>query len=482
MTQLPGFPDFFVVGAPRCGTTALCRYLSHNPQICFSRPKEPHYFSQVGALPSERELQTDYIARYFGDRGPGQRIAGEGSVSYLYLPGVIERIRHFNPDARFIVMLRNPMSMLPSYHLKMQFMLAEDEADFAKAWRQQDARARGESLPRHCLDARLLMYREVASFGRQLERLYDLAGRNRTHVIVFDDFVADTLATYRGALDFLGVDYDGRTRFVPRNESRTYRYRWLQHLLYMRAARGGVRMNTAQRVERKLKLSGSEEGELGSDAGGMEQDSGIAHAAHAGNARRRRRDLASRCRAAIPAAEQGHGLLVRRACLSLRFCCRIRALPCYTRRMRGGLPIRRITECGITKSVSSSIRTRASRCPRWSSATRASSPRATARCTASRTGAGASWRIPLAKVHKAHYVLMNIECDSETIAELEHSFRFNDAVLRHLTVKMTKAVVDPSPMMKEEKSRSMMGEAKPGEARRRRRLRPAAAPRRAPAA
>jgi len=66
---------------------------------------------------------------------------------------------------------------------------------------------------------------------------------------------------------------------------------------------------------------------------------------------------------------------------------------------------------------------------------------------------------PIAKVHKAHYVLMNIECDGETIAEFEHSFRFNDAVLRHLTIKMTKAVTDPSPMMKEEKSRSMMGEA-----------------------
>lgn len=73
---------------------------------------------------------------------------------------------------------------------------------------------------------------------------------------------------------------------------------------------------------------------------------------------------------------------------------------------------------------------------------------------------------PLAKVHKAHYVLMNIECDAETLAELEHAFRFNDAVLRHLTVRMTKAVTTPSPMMKEEKSRSMMergGEAKPAE-------------------
>jgi small subunit ribosomal protein S6 len=73
---------------------------------------------------------------------------------------------------------------------------------------------------------------------------------------------------------------------------------------------------------------------------------------------------------------------------------------------------------------------------------------------------------PLAKVHKAHYVLMNIECDSETMAELEHSFRFNDAVLRHLTIKMTRAITEPSPMMKEEKSRSMMvmGEARPADA------------------
>ncbi len=68
---------------------------------------------------------------------------------------------------------------------------------------------------------------------------------------------------------------------------------------------------------------------------------------------------------------------------------------------------------------------------------------------------------PIQKVHKAHYVLMNIECDGETLSELEHAFKFNDAVLRHLTVKTRKAVVTPSPMMKEEKSRSLtQGEVK----------------------
>ncbi len=67
---------------------------------------------------------------------------------------------------------------------------------------------------------------------------------------------------------------------------------------------------------------------------------------------------------------------------------------------------------------------------------------------------------PIAKMHKAHYVLMNIECNQETLDELEHSFKFNDAVLRHLTVQMKAAVTTPSPMMKEEKSRSVLnGEA-----------------------
>ena len=66
---------------------------------------------------------------------------------------------------------------------------------------------------------------------------------------------------------------------------------------------------------------------------------------------------------------------------------------------------------------------------------------------------------PIQKVHKAHYVLMNVECDNETLAELDHAFKFNDAVLRHLIVKMSEAVTAPSPMMKEEKSRSLTAPA-----------------------
>ena len=65
---------------------------------------------------------------------------------------------------------------------------------------------------------------------------------------------------------------------------------------------------------------------------------------------------------------------------------------------------------------------------------------------------------PIAKVHKAHYVLMNIEVDQETLDELEHAFKFNDAVLRHLIVAMEEAVLAPSPMMREEKAKPRDGE------------------------
>ncbi|WP_348944947.1 30S ribosomal protein S6 [Chitinibacter sp. FCG-7] len=81
------------------------------------------------------------------------------------------------------------------------------------------------------------------------------------------------------------------------------------------------------------------------------------------------------------------------------------------------------------------------------------------------TGAGSIHRLedwgrrqlayPIQKIHKAHYVLMNIECSQETLEEIEHAFKFNDAVLRHLTLKTDGAVTEASPMMKEEKSKSL---------------------------
>jgi len=257
MTPFPRFPDFFVVGAPRCGTTSFCRYLARNPQICFARPKETHYFARLDNDPSEIELQRDYLRRYFGHCVADCHAVGEGSVSYLYLPKVIDWIQHFNPNARFIVLVRDPFTMLSSYHQRMRYLLQEDEPDFEKAWALQSVRARGENLPRQCLDARLLMYSDIAMFGALVQQLFAVAGRDRTHVIVFDDLVTDTLGVYQRALKFLHVDYDGQTRFEQKYKSRMYRLLWLQQLLSIPVKRRGKIINPLMRSLRAYKKDGS---------------------------------------------------------------------------------------------------------------------------------------------------------------------------------------------------------------------------------
>lgn len=235
----------------------MCRYLSRNPQICFSRPKEPHYFSRIDETPSPDELNRDYLERFFAHQTAAHKATGEGSVSYLYLPGVIERINQLNPESKFIVLVRNPLTMLPSYHLKMRFLLQEDQPDFGTAWKLEKSRLNGENLPESCLDTRLLMYSEAARFGVQIERLFSVVGRDRSLVLVFDDFKKDPLALYQRTLEFLGVDYDGQTEFEKRFESQMYRYRWLQKLLFKPVVSNGKIVDTLQRKARKYNEDGT---------------------------------------------------------------------------------------------------------------------------------------------------------------------------------------------------------------------------------
>jgi hypothetical protein len=250
------FPDFFLIGAPRCGTTSLSRYLADNPQVCFSRPKEPHYFSLLAPHAAPDELETAYLSRYFSHCQGRNKTIGEGSVSYLYAPYALQQILSINPQAKFIAIVRNPLDMLPSYHLRLCFTVMEDVEDFATAWRLQEVRARGEQIPRRCLAPHLLWYREVAKFGEHVERLYRLAGRDRSLVLLLDDLVRDPGAVYQQVLAFIGVDDDGRTRFQRKLESKFYRSRWLQQLLYFPLGKKGPFVDTLHRRMNLKKASG----------------------------------------------------------------------------------------------------------------------------------------------------------------------------------------------------------------------------------
>ena len=254
MQQTDRFPDFFVVGAPRCGTTAISKYLAKNPHICFSRPKEPHFFSIIMDEKQDADLRGDYLDLFFPHCDEAVQARGEGSVSYLYYPKAIQRIQQLNPQARFIVMARNPIDMIHSYHARLLAILDEDVEDFETAWNLQEARARGEQLPEHCRTPYLLQYAEVGKIGHHVEQLFQTAGRENCHVVLFDDFISDTLSCYRQVLDFIKVDYDGRSEFPPVEVSKFYRYRWL-HLLLKRPPMRVVKytLNIEQRARRQGK-------------------------------------------------------------------------------------------------------------------------------------------------------------------------------------------------------------------------------------
>ena len=225
------FPDFFIVGAPRCGTTALYRCLKSHPEVCFSRPKETHFFSKILPELPGADVRTDYLDRFFANRRPGQLVA-EATVSYIYSATALRTIVGLNGNARFIAMVRNPLEMLPSFHQLMLLYGQEEIEDFAQAWALNDERAQGRALPVGCLDPKLLRYGEVGRLGKYVAHLFELVGRERCLVLLHDDFVADPRATYLRILAFLGLADDGRTEFPRAKETRRYRWRGLHRRLY----------------------------------------------------------------------------------------------------------------------------------------------------------------------------------------------------------------------------------------------------------
>lgn len=215
-------PNFFIVGAPKCGTTALSVYLSEHPNVFFCDPKEPHYFAED--FDKHRPIRdfNSYL-KLFRRAAPEHLAVGEGSVFYLYSKVALSNIRKLSPGAKIIVMLRNPIDLVCSLHQQYLHGLYEDEVDLHNAWDLQDARKNGKSIPRLCRQPELLLYGELGKLGIQVKRLFSIFPRNQIKIILFDDFVKDTAMVYRDVLNFIALPDDGRTLFFNINEARGFR-------------------------------------------------------------------------------------------------------------------------------------------------------------------------------------------------------------------------------------------------------------------
>lgn len=213
-------PNFFVIGAPKCGTTSLSEYLRAHPQVCFSEPKEPHYFAVDRPQLRQYLTEKEYLKRAFGHCQRSHVAIGEGSTHYLLSNVAIQKILTFQPSAKLIALVRNPIQLVQSLHHEYLFDFVEDEPDFEKAWRLQSLRRAGQRIPRRCHDPTLLQYREVGMLGSHIARVLSMLPSDQLLVLVFDDLAQKPGAVYRAALAFLGVDDDGRTEFPAANVRR----------------------------------------------------------------------------------------------------------------------------------------------------------------------------------------------------------------------------------------------------------------------
>jgi hypothetical protein len=207
-------PDFFIVGHPKSGTTALHEMLKRHPQIYMPDWKEPRYFASdlpypihpqgAGAPPKSYE---EYLA-LFDDAAPGQ-LAGEGSTAYIWSRTAPQAIAEAQPAARIIALFREPASFMRSLHLQMLEHRSEDEPSLRKAIALDDARREGAE-PAH-VNPRWpqgVMYAERVRYVEQLQRFEALFAPEQLLVLIYDDFRSDNPATMRRVHGFLGVDDD----------------------------------------------------------------------------------------------------------------------------------------------------------------------------------------------------------------------------------------------------------------------------------
>ncbi|MGH2854432.1 MAG: sulfotransferase family protein [Solirubrobacteraceae bacterium] len=232
-------PDFFIVGHPKCGTSALYLILRRHPQIYMPDIKEPRFFAaelrsrfRQPALDKRPETLDGYRA-LFAAAGPEQRI-GEASPIYLMSHAAAGRIAEAQPDARIIAILREPASFLRSFHLQCVHNHIETQTDLRKAIALEGARREGKRIPRYSHSPQMLMYSELVRYVEQLRRYHAVFPPEQVLVLVYDDFRRDNEATARKVLRFLAVD-ESHVAPVETDPLAGVRFQRLHHLTRMAA-------------------------------------------------------------------------------------------------------------------------------------------------------------------------------------------------------------------------------------------------------
>lgn len=221
-------PNYFIIGAPRCGTTAMAKYLSEHPNIFMPYIKEPKFY--CSDLRNRAVTSRRAYDRLYKDVLPIHQAVGEASASYAYSKVAVSALLNDRPDARLIFMVREPVAMARSLHMQLYRLGVENTVDFERAWELQEERRAGVNVPSGCDDPKRLQYGPICTVGQQLLQVCSHASREQVHVVFFDDLITDIKKVYQDILTFLGVADDGRDCFDRVNKKSSIKSQFIARL------------------------------------------------------------------------------------------------------------------------------------------------------------------------------------------------------------------------------------------------------------
>jgi hypothetical protein len=217
-------PNFFIIGAPKCGTTALYTYLQQHPDVYFPEVKEPHFFG--ADLHKRSDVFVLEADRYLSLFSPGRdkAIRGEASTNYVFSESAPEEIHQFARDARIVLMLRPPVDQLYSAHAQYLYSGNEIIDDFWAALDAEPERLTGKGIPPQIdLREKVLYQTNLRKIPGQIRRLRDLFGSSGVKVILLEDMKAAPQLVYEETLEFLGVPFAPSPDFAVVNASKAPR-------------------------------------------------------------------------------------------------------------------------------------------------------------------------------------------------------------------------------------------------------------------
>jgi len=226
-------PDFFIVGAPKCGTTALYEYLRPHPEIFMPEVKEIHFFGSDLEFKNKTIDMKMYLSLF--SSAQNEKRIGEASAWYLYSNKAAEEINRFSPNSKIIIMLRNPVDLLYSNYYQFLYNENEDIKSFEGALIAEPWRKQGRLIPKRAHFVQGLFYFETIRFTEQIRRYIDNFGRQRLHIIIYDDLKKNIVRVYKDALAFLEVDLNFQPNFKVINPNKKSRSKILRRILVNRS-------------------------------------------------------------------------------------------------------------------------------------------------------------------------------------------------------------------------------------------------------